>query len=79
MDTPKMGAHPMPTPCQALASALLDSSEATCRAAAYGLVASGPEAAQHVLRLLTLGRERLFTHRPPRKMALLYIFLRKSL
>lgn len=37
---------------QALTCALLEGSEATCRAAAYGLVASGPEAAHHVLRLL---------------------------
>ena len=39
--------------CQALTSALLEGSESTCRAAAYGLAASGPEAAHHVLRLLT--------------------------
>lgn len=42
-----------PLTVKALTSALLDS-EAVSRAAAHGLVASGPEAAQCVVKLLSL-------------------------
>ncbi len=51
-------------PPKALTSALLDDHEGVSRAAAHGLVASGPEAAQYVLKLLTLGFSWRFLGRP---------------